>query len=82
MAVIAQDDAGEDALSNPLILLGRRLAKELAKLRESISQVLDFVWRRSAKVGEEENPHTPYARARGKTSRRASRFGRCVRGER
>jgi hypothetical protein len=80
MAVITNGGESEVAIAKLLILLGRRLAKKSAKLRKCMSQVVDFIWRRSAKVGEEENPHTPYARARGKTSRRALRFGLSVRG--
>ena len=62
-------------MAKSLILLRRRLAKELAKKRKCIGQVLDLTWRRLAKVGEAENPHTPSALARGYASRRAYGLG-------
>ena len=62
-------------MAKSLILLRRRLAKELAKKRKCIGEVFDFVRRRLAKVGEAENPHTPYALARGCASRRAYGLG-------
>ncbi|HZT26519.1 MAG TPA: hypothetical protein VFA57_12505 [Pseudolabrys sp.] len=78
MAVIIRGDEGEDAPRKSLISLGRRSAKQLAKARKSTSQVFDFIWRRLAKVGEEENPHTPYARRRRGTARRVSGFRRRI----
>lgn len=75
MALITERTAGETGLVKCLILLGRRLAKELAKMRKSRWQVFDFIRRGLTKVGEAKNPHTPYARRRRETARRASGLG-------
>ena len=74
MALICHIGRGEEGMAKSLIFLGEGWRRSGEGWRKCMLQAIENPWRRLAKVGEEENPHTPYARARAREGRARTRL--------